>query len=112
MLFTIITPVYNGARYIKETIESVLGQTYPHVQYIVVDGGSTDGTVELVKAYGSRIDTFISEPDNGMYDALAKGLELAKGDVIAYLNAGDVYHCAALSVVAEIMQKSGEWVNQ
>jgi glycosyltransferase involved in cell wall biosynthesis len=104
-LISIITPVFNGASYLRETIESVLNQTYPHVQYIVVDGGSTDGTVEIIKAFGNRIDTFISEPDNGMYDALAKGLELARGDVIAYLNAGDYYHPAALSVVAEIMGK-------
>lgn len=103
-LISIITPVFNGASYLRETIESVLGQTYGRVQYIIVDGGSTDGTGELVREYGDRIDTFISEPDNGMYDALAKGLELAKGDIVAYLNAGDYYHPAALSVVADVME--------
>lgn len=105
MLITIITPVYNSAPYLRETIESVLKQTHSRIQYIVVDGGSSDGTVELIKEFGDRIDTFISEPDGGMYDALAKGLALAKGDVIGYLNAGDYYHPAALSVVADVMNE-------
>lgn len=91
MKVSIITVVYNGADTIAEAIESVLGQTYPHIEYIIVDGASTDGTPAIVAQYRNRIDRFISEPDQGLYDAMNKGVRLATGDVIGILNADDLY---------------------
>ena len=90
MKITIITVVWNNKETIKTTIDSVLGQVYKDIEYIVIDGGSTDGTVDVVKDYGSRIDKFISEPDNGIYDAMNKGVRLATGDVIGFINSDDL----------------------
>lgn len=91
MKISIITVVYNNAQVIKNTIDSVLSQTYHNVEYIVIDGASSDGTVDIVNAYGTKIAKFISEPDNGMYDAMNKGIKLATGDVIGMLNSDDFY---------------------
>jgi glycosyltransferase involved in cell wall biosynthesis len=87
---SIITPSFNHARYIEATIRSVLDQGYPDLQYIVMDGGSTDGTVEILKKYQDRL-TWVSEKDNGQADAIRKGFAKATGDVIAWLNSDDVY---------------------
>ena len=91
MKVSIITVVWNNKDTIKDAIESVLGQTYKNIEYIIVDGASSDGTVEVVKRYGDRISKFISEPDNGLYDAMNKGIALATGDVIGILNSDDFY---------------------
>lgn len=91
MKVSIITVAFNSAATIRDTIESVLSQDYPQIEYIVVDGGSTDGTLDIVKEYGSRIDRLVSEPDRGIYDAMNKGIELATGDVIGFLNSDDMY---------------------
>ncbi|NID08784.1 glycosyltransferase family 2 protein [Fibrivirga algicola] len=91
MTVSIITVVYNGAETIAEAIESVLAQTYPSIEYIIVDGASTDGTQAIVERYGDRISQFISEPDQGLYDAMNKGIQRATGDVIGILNADDLY---------------------
>ena len=91
MKVSIITVVYNGADTIAEAIESVLEQTYPDIEYIIVDGASTDGTPAVVARYGDRISRFISEPDQGIYDAMNKGVRLATGDIIGILNADDLY---------------------
>jgi glycosyltransferase involved in cell wall biosynthesis len=88
---SIITSVYNNKDTIKDAIKSVLNQTYKNIEYIVVDGGSTDGTVEVIKQYEDKIDKFISEPDKGIYDGLNKGIKLATGDVIAFLHSDDIY---------------------
>jgi glycosyltransferase involved in cell wall biosynthesis len=88
---SIITVVYNGASFVKDCIESILNQTYPDIEYIIIDGQSTDGTVEIVQAYGTKIAHFISEPDKGLYDAMNKGIGLATGEVIGLLNADDFY---------------------
>lgn len=98
---SVVTPVFNNADTIRETIESVLGQEGVELEYIIVDGGSTDGSVEIISEYQSHLAQFISEPDNGMYDAIAKGFVHATGDVFAYLNADDVYEHGALARVAE-----------
>jgi glycosyltransferase involved in cell wall biosynthesis/2-polyprenyl-3-methyl-5-hydroxy-6-metoxy-1,4-benzoquinol methylase len=98
---TLVTPVKNGREWIRQTIESVLGQGYPHLQYIIVDGGSTDGTLQIIDEYRDRIDTLISEPDEGMYDAVAKGFDEATGDVLGYLNADDVLETGGLLRVGE-----------
>lgn len=103
MKISIITVVYNGASTLRSCIDSVLSQDYSSVEYIIVDGQSKDGTVDLVKAYGSRIDQFISEPDKGIYDAMNKGLKLATGDVIGILNADDFY--ASNTVISDIVKE-------
>jgi glycosyltransferase involved in cell wall biosynthesis len=91
MKVTIITAVYNGAEHIQSCIESVLSQNHPDIEYIIVDGASKDNTLEIVKSYGNKISQIISEPDNGMYDAMNKGLRIATGDIIGILNADDFY---------------------
>ncbi len=91
MKITVITAVYNNKGTILEALDSVHSQTHKKVEHIVIDGGSTDGTVEVVRAYGDKIDIFVSEPDEGIYDALNKGIALATGDIIGFLNSDDVY---------------------
>ncbi len=88
---SIITVSYNSAATIKDTIESVISQTHPNVEYIIIDGNSKDGTQDIVKSYGNKIAKFVSEPDKGIYDAMNKGLQLASGDIIGILNSDDVY---------------------
>lgn len=93
---TIVTVVFNNAKTIEQCIESVLAQTYSNIEYIVIDGGSTDGTVDVLESYQSDIDYILSEPDQGIYDAMNKGLSLAKGEYIAFLNADDFYFPGAV----------------
>lgn len=91
MVVSIITVVYNNARYVRDAIESVLSQDYSNIEYLVIDGGSTDGTVDIIKEYQDRISFFITEPDNGIYDALNKGVVLSTGDVIGVLHSDDQF---------------------
>jgi glycosyltransferase involved in cell wall biosynthesis len=91
-LISIITVCYNSFDTIENTINSVLNQTYHDIEYIIIDGGSTDGTLDIIKKYKKSIDILISEPDNGMYDALNKGVKLASGEWIGILNSGDLFH--------------------
>jgi len=91
MKVSIVTVCFNSAATIEDTIRSVRGQTYESLEHIIVDGGSTDGTQEIVSRYNGRIKKFISEPDRGIYDAMNKGLALVTGEVVAFLNADDVY---------------------
>ena len=88
---SIITVVFNGAKYIRSAIQSILSQDYDNIEYIVIDGGSIDGTVDIVKEYQDKISVFISEPDEGIYDAMNKGIALATGNVIGILNSDDFY---------------------
>ncbi len=88
---SIITVSYNSASTIRDTIESVLAQDYPDVEYIIVDGASRDGTMDIVREYEDRIATVISEPDKGIYDAMNKGIDAATGDVVGILNSDDFY---------------------
>lgn len=104
MKFSIVTPSYGQGRFIRATIESVLGQAGVNVQYIVMDGGSKDGTVDILRSYGDRIE-WVSEKDKGQTDAINKGLRLADGDIVAYLNSDDVYLPAALSKVASVFER-------
>ncbi len=94
MTISIITATYNSAATVRHTFDSILGQTYLDIDYIVVDGGSTDGTIDIIKQYeprfGSRL-RWISEPDHGIYDAMNKGIRMAKGDVIGILNSDDFF---------------------
>lgn len=91
-LITVVTVVYNGAEFLEETIKSVIEQTYDNVEYIIVDGGSNDGTLEIIKKYGHAIDYWVSEPDKGIYDAMNKGINFASGVVISILNSDDYYY--------------------
>ncbi len=91
MKISIITVVHNNKDTIRDAIDSVLNQTYKNIEYIVVDGASSDGTVEVVQSYGNKIAKFVSEPDNGIYDAMNKGIRLATGDVVGILNSDDFY---------------------
>ncbi len=99
-LVTIVTPTYNMARFLPETIESVLSQDYPHIQYIVMDAASKDNTVEILKSYGSRFE-WVSERDEGQSDAVNKGFLRAKGEIFTFLNADDVYFPGAVRAAVE-----------
>lgn len=88
-VISIITVCYNCQDTLQKTVESVISQTYPHIQYIVIDGGSTDGTPEIISTFRDQIDLVISEKDSGIYDAMNKGLQHARGDIIYFLNSGD-----------------------
>lgn len=104
---SIITVVYNNVETLRETIESMLSQDYADVEYIIVDGASTDGTVELVKSYGSRIQQFVSEPDRGLYDAINKGVKLASGEVIGLLHSDDLFcNKQSVSKIARAFQEN------
>lgn len=103
MKISIITPVLNGKKTIKDTIESVIGQSYADIEYIVVDGGSVDGTFEILDAYTQKISKIISEKDNGIYDAMNKGIRVVTGDVIGILNADDMY--ASGDVIEKVIRK-------
>jgi glycosyltransferase involved in cell wall biosynthesis len=89
---SIITVVFNAREDLKATMESVFAQTYPGIEYVVVDGASTDGTVDLIEAHADRIHTWVSEPDKGLYDAMSKAIQLATGDFLWFVNAGDLIY--------------------
>ncbi|SFE46486.1 glycosyltransferase family 2 protein [Spirosoma endophyticum] len=108
MKVSIITVVYNGAEFVRNCIESIINQTYPDIEYIIVDGKSTDGTVDIVQSYGKKVSRFISEPDKGLYDAMNKGIRLATGDVIGLLNADDFYrHNRVIENMVATFQRTG-----
>lgn len=90
--FSVITVTYNAAKTLEDTIQSVINQTYKNVEYIIIDGKSTDGTLALIEEYREHIHLWVSEPDKGLYDAMNKGIRLASGDYLCFLNAGDTFH--------------------
>lgn len=104
-LISVITVSFNAADTIAATLDSVACQSHADVEYIVVDGASTDGTLEVIKHHGTRVATLVSEPDSGIYDAMNKGLRQATGRVIGFLNANDIYaHSGVLALVSSTME--------
>ena len=99
---SIVTPSYNQGQFIEETILSVVNQNYPNLEYIVIDGGSTDNTIEVIKKYEQYITYWVSEPDSGMYEAVQKGFEKSTGEIMAWLNSDDLYHRNSFFIVAEV----------
>ncbi len=88
---SIVTVCFNASKVLEQTIQSVINQKYQNIEYIVIDGNSTDGTVEIIKKYSDKIDYWVSEPDNGIYDAMNKGVNVATGTWVNFMNAGDVF---------------------
>ncbi len=101
---SIVTPCYNGASYLAETIESILSQDDPRLEYIIIDGGSTDASVDIIKRHQAHLAHWVSEPDRGMYDAIQKGFDRSTGDIMGYLNADDQYMPWTLATVREIFE--------
>jgi glycosyltransferase involved in cell wall biosynthesis len=108
-----VTPVLNNAALLEETIKSVLAQNYPNLDYFIVDGGSTDGTLDIIRKYESQISGWISEPDNGMYDAINKGFARTSGELMGWISGTDLLHPGGLRLVATIFQDfpNVEWIN-
>jgi glycosyltransferase involved in cell wall biosynthesis len=108
MLFSIITVTFNAGKILERTVLSVLNQTCPQIEYIIVDGDSSDGTKEIIERYASGLACRISEPDRGLYDAMNKGMRLATGDYVWFLNAGDILpHSNIVSELAAVAEQNG-----
>jgi glycosyltransferase involved in cell wall biosynthesis len=112
MKISVVTPCFNGARFIEACIQSVLAQRYPNLEYLIMDGGSTDGTVEIIHRYADQLAYWVSEPDAGHYDAVNKGFALATGEVMCFINSDDMLAPGSLAAVAEIFTQFPEisWI--
>lgn len=108
MLISIVTPSYNQARYLEETIQSVLLQDYPQVEYLIVDGGSTDGTPDILRKYEGRLAWWVSEKDGGQTDAINKGFARAKGEILAWINSDDTYEPGAFAAAVSYLEEHPE----
>ena len=102
---SIVTPNYNKAQYLEKTILSVLSQNYPSLEYIIIDGGSTDGSVDIIKKYETGLAYWVSEPDNGVYYAIKKGFEHSTGEIMAWIGSDDMYHPRSFFTVAQIFSE-------
>jgi glycosyltransferase involved in cell wall biosynthesis len=108
----LVTPVFNSARYLEATIQSVIGQGYPNLQYVIADGGSTDGTLDIIRKYEHHLHAWFSGRDQGMYDAINMGFARSTGEVMGWINASDLLHVRSLFVVGSIFQAlpQVEWI--
>jgi glycosyltransferase involved in cell wall biosynthesis len=100
-LISIVTVVYNGEKHLQETIDSVKNQSYKNIEYIIIDGGSTDGTIDIIKANEDCIDYWNSEPDKGLYDAMNKGIGMANGELVGMINSDDWYELDAVEIIVK-----------
>jgi glycosyltransferase involved in cell wall biosynthesis len=109
---SLVTPVFNSARYLEATIRSVLSQNYPNLEYIIIDGGSTDGSIEIARQHSSHLHSCLSEADRGMYDAINKGFARSSGEVMGWISATDLLHAGSLFVVGSVFQTfpQVEWI--
>ena len=105
-MISVITPSYNQVKYLEQTIQSVLMQGYPNLEYIIIDGGSTDGSIDIIKKYESQLAYWVSEPDRGQVDAINKGLKVATGDWVGWQNSDDIYYQGALLDLAKAASKA------
>lgn len=108
----LVTPVRNSARYLEQTIRSVLDQNYPNLEYFIIDGGSVDGSIDIIRQYEKEISGWISEPDNGMYDALNKGFARTSGEILGWISATDRLHPGGMAVVGSVFRDlpQVEWI--
>jgi glycosyltransferase involved in cell wall biosynthesis len=108
----LVTPVFNSARYLEATIRSVLSQGYPNLQYVIADGGSTDGSVEIIRKYESQLQAWFSEPDRGMYHAINKAFARTSGEAMGWISATDLLHAGSLFVVGSVFRAfpEVEWI--
>jgi glycosyltransferase involved in cell wall biosynthesis len=106
LLVSVITVVFNGEDYLQQTIDSVKNQTYKNIEYIIIDGGSTDNTINIIKKNQDHISHWISEPDKGLYDAMNKGVKIANGDLIGTINSDDWYELDAIRLVVDTYLKN------
>lgn len=107
-LVSIVTPSFNQARYLEATIRSVLEQDYPNLEYLIADGGSSDGSVEIIKKYTDRLAWWVSEKDKGQTDAINKGFARARGEILAWINSDDTYEPGAVSAAVKYFQDHPE----
>jgi len=118
---SIITPSFNQDKFIESTIQSVLNQNYPNIEYIIIDGGSSDNTINILKKYNNQLHYWVSEPDNGQSHAINKGFAIASGEIIAWINSDDIYFPGTFKKVNEIfnntpkmdvLYSNGTWINE
>lgn len=105
---TVVTPVYNQVKFLEETIKSIVNQGYPNLEYIIIDGGSTDGTVDIIKKYEKHLTYWVSEPDKGMYHAIQKGFDKSTGEIMCWLNSDDVFFDKCLFAIADVFMHHPE----